>query len=151
MGRLDLRHTVHLLSDSAMTMADWLARAESLHRVLRPNLPADYETYLRLMFAEGAEMAVLHEQEVPKALAVFRVLHTTFNGRRFYIDDLVTVEGERGRGYGAGLLRWCEDQARTRGCDTFALDSGVQREAAHRFYFRHGMSIMAFGFAKRLL
>ena len=93
-------------------------------------------------------MAVLHEAKAPKALAVYRILHTTFNGRRFYVDDLVTVEGERGRGYGSTVLRWLEDQARANGCHIFALDSGVQRAAAHRFYFRQGMSIMAFGFAK---
>lgn len=143
-------YSVHRLSDDEATISDWLARTESLHRVLRPDLPGDYQAYLRLMFSEGARMAVLHEAGVPKAVAVYRILHTTFNGRRFYVDDLVTVEQERGRGYGAALLQWCEDAARTDGCDTFSLDSGVQRAAAHRFYFRRGLAIMAFGFAKPL-
>lgn len=145
-----MNYAVHSLSDEEVTIADWLARSESLHRVLRPGLPRDYQAYLRLMFSEGARMVVLHEAEVPKAIALYRVLHTTFSGRRFYVDDLVTVESERGRGYGAALLRWCEEAARTSGCDTFSLDSGVQRTAAHRFYFRHGLAITAFGFAKPL-
>lgn len=141
---------VHLLQAEETTVATWLQRCEHLHRSLRPALPADYEGYLRRMFSEGAQMAVLHEAETPKALAVYRIQHTTFNGRRFYVDDLVTVENARGKGYGAALLQWCEDVARTQGCDTFALDSGVQRAAAHRFYFKHGLTIMAFGFAKPL-
>lgn len=145
-----MRYAVHSLCDEEATIADWLVRTEPLHRVLRPDLPLEYQAYLRLMFSEGAQMAVLHEAEVPKAVAVYRIHHTTFNGRRFYIDDLVTAEDERGKGYGAALLRWCEDAARTRGCDMFTLASGVQRAAAHRFYFRQGLSIVAFGFAKPL-
>ncbi len=142
--------SIHIVSNDTATIGDWLIRTEPLHRVLRPDLPTDYQAYLRLMFSEGAKMAALHEAGVPKALAVYRILHTTFSGRRFYVDDLVTVEGERGRGYGSTVLQWLEDQARANGCQTFSLDSGVQRAAAHRFYFRQGMSIMAFGFSKSL-
>jgi GNAT superfamily N-acetyltransferase len=145
-----MNDAIHIVSDDETTISDWLTRTESLHRALRPAMPDDYQAYLRLMFSEGARMAVLHEAGEPKALAVYRILHTTFNLRRFYVDDLVTVEGERGRGYGSTVLRWLEDQARITGCDHFSLDSGVQRAAAHRFYFRHGMSIMAFGFTKSL-
>lgn len=145
-----MNHAVHLLQDDEPLIAAWLERSERLHRSLRPALPIDYEGYLRRMFSEGAQMAVLHEAETPKALAVYRIQHTTFNGRRFYVDDLVTMENARGKGYGAALLKWCEDVARTQGCDTFSLDSGVQRAAAHRFYFKHGLTIMAFGFAKPL-
>ncbi len=146
----DMPYAIHRLADEEATIADWLARTEALHRVLRPDLPDDYPAYLRLMFAEGAQMAVLHEDGVPKALAVYRIHHTTVSGRRFYVDDLVTVEKERSKGYGAALLQWCEDVARTQGCNRFALDSGVQRTAAHRFYFRQGLAILSFGFSKPL-
>ena len=57
------------------------------------------------MFAEGAEMAVLHRAGVPKSLAVYRAHHTTFQGYRFYIDDLVMDAAERGLGHDAALLR----------------------------------------------
>ncbi len=139
---------VHLLQDDEATISAWLRRSEPLHRTLRPALPADYEGYLRQMFSEGARMAVLHVSDAPKALAVYRIHHTTFQGRRFYIDDLVTDERERGQGLGAALLDWCLAKARAEGCDTFALDSGVQRSAAHRFYFRHGLTISSFSFTK---
>jgi GNAT superfamily N-acetyltransferase len=131
-------------------MAEWLAQTESLHRQLRPALPIEYQAYMRLMFSEGAHMVVLHEAAVPKAIAVYRIHQTTYCGRRFYIDDLVTIETERSRGFGAALLHWCEEEARAKGCDTFTLDSGVQRMAAHRFYFRHDMAITAFNFSKSL-
>ena len=131
-------------------IAVWLRRSERLHRTLRPALPADYEGRLRQMFSEGARMAILHLSDAPKALAVYRIHHTTFQGLRFYLDDLVTDEGERGRGLGTALLDWCVAKARAERCDTFALDSGVQRAAAHRFYFRHGLTVTSFGFTKAL-
>lgn len=139
---------VHLLQDDPATIGEWLRRAERLHRTLRTALPADYDGYLRRMFGEGAQMAVLHVSGEPKALAVYRIHHTTFQGLRFYLDDLVTDEGERSRGLGAALLDWCAAKARTERCETFALDSGVQRAAAHRFYFRQGLTIASFGFTK---
>lgn len=146
-----MNDVVHLLQDDEATISAWLHRAERLHRTLRPALPAAYEAYLRRMFAEGARMAILHRSDEPKALAVYRIQHTSYQGRRFYVDDLVTDEAERGRGLGAAILDWCEATARSEQCDTFALDSGVQRAAAHRFYFRQGMTIASFGFVKPLL
>lgn len=42
-------------------------------------------------------MAVLHEAEVPKAVAVYRILNTTFAARRFHVDDLVAEDRQQGR------------------------------------------------------
>lgn len=143
-------HQIIAITDNLETHSDWLAKAEPLYRAFRPKLPADYDAYLRKMFAEGAEMAVLHVDGVVKSLVMYRCHHTTFHGFRFYVDDLVTDETERARGFGGALLRWCEQQARERGCDSFDLESGVQRPRTHKFYFREGMTIFAFGFTKPL-
>jgi GNAT superfamily N-acetyltransferase len=103
---------------------------------------------MRQMFKEGAEMVTLMKNSEAKSLAVYRCHHTTFHGFRFYLDDLVTDESERGRGYEQKIISWCEARARERGCDTFDLESGVQRPMTHRFYFREGLTIFAFGFTK---
>ena len=138
------------VTDALEANMSWLLRAETLHRSLRPDIPQPYCDYMRKMFAEGAEMAVLHENGVPKSLAVYRCHHTTFHGLRFYLDDLVTEEADRGAGYGADVLAWCENRARTRGCAWLDLESGVQRARTHRFYFRRGLEIFAFSFTKAL-
>jgi GNAT superfamily N-acetyltransferase len=138
------------VTDNLETHEVWLERGEALHRSLRALPAAGYKAYLRIMFAEGAELAILHVEGVPRSLAVYRCHHTTFHGFRFYVDDLVTDESARGGGFGSALLAWCEQRARERSCDTFALESGVQRALAHRFYFRHGLSIHTLGFVKNL-
>lgn len=138
------------ITDDLVAHADWLAASEILHRQLRPDLPADYAGFMRQVFSEGAEMAIAVEGRAVRAIAVYRCHLTTFHGRRFYVDDLVADEAERSRGFGGRLLDWCEARARERGCDTLDLESGVQRQRAHRFYFRRNLVIHTFGFTKDL-
>jgi GNAT superfamily N-acetyltransferase len=140
---------IHLTTDSP-DLAVWLGRAEPLHRMLRPQMVPGYEAMMARILADGAQMALAHEGGAVRALAVFRAFHNTWNGYRFYVDDLVTDEARRSAGYGGMLLRWCEDLARSWGCAALTLESGVQRGQAHRFYFREGMIVEAFSFVKPL-
>ena len=129
---------------------DWLARAEAVHRQLRPQLPADYADRMNAVFANGARMAVAAEGNAVRGVAVWRLVENTYEGRRLYVDDLVTDEACRTRGVGRALLSHVESAARALGCDVLALDSGTQRAGAHRFYFREGFHIPAFCFRKDL-
>lgn len=83
-------------------------------------------------------------------VAGFRMMENLVNGRILYVDDLVTAEGDRSQGYGAALLHWLADYAKAQDCVSLQLDSGVQRSLAHRFYFRHGMTISGFHFQRSL-
>lgn len=126
----------------------WLARAEAVHRQLRPQLPVDYAGKMRKVFSGGGEMCIAAEADQVAGLAVFRLFENTHVGPRFYIDDLVTDERRRSGGVGKALLEWLEAEARKRGCPGFDLESGTQRTGAHRFYFREGFVIPSFSFRK---
>ena len=129
----------------------YLARAERVHRQLRPQLPVDYAERLHEIFAAGARMALLiDEQEEVLCVAVWRVLENTYEGRRLHVDDLVSDAARCSQGAGKTMLAWLEEKARALSCDVLALDSGVQRQRAHRFYFHAGMHIPAFCFKKEL-
>jgi GNAT superfamily N-acetyltransferase len=86
----------------------------------------------------------------PKAVAGFRLSECLSSGRFLYVDDLVTTAAERSCGYGEALLNWLIDYARQQQCQSFQLDSGVQRFAAHRFYFRQRLAITCYRFEKSL-
>jgi GNAT superfamily N-acetyltransferase len=126
--------------------AEWLAKAEGVHRQLRPQLPADYSSRLRGIFASGGRMALTVEDDAVVSVALWRVIENTYEGRRLYVDDLVSDAACRSRGAGRLLLGWLKDKARSLGCRVLALDSGVQRTDAHRFYFRERMSISSYCF-----
>jgi len=128
----------------------WLDRAEPVHRQLRTTLPADYAGRLAQVFANGGRLAVAAEGEAVLGVALWRLIENTYEGRRLYVDDLVTDEARRSRGVGKALLGHLENKARQLGCDVLALDSGAQRAAAHKFYFREGMHIPGFCFRKEL-
>ena len=129
---------------------DLLAEGEALHRAFRPNMGADYRAHMTAMFAEGAGLIQLADGDTVRALAVWRAFHTTYCGYRLEIDDLVTDETQRSKGFGATLLAFVEAKARAMGCDTLTLNSGTQRIRAHGFYFREGLHIHAFHFTKDL-
>ncbi|MEO8419221.1 MAG: GNAT family N-acetyltransferase [Methylophilaceae bacterium] len=128
----------------------WLIRAEMVHRQLRPQLPLDYLGRMHQVFANGARLMVVVDNERVLGLGLWRLIENTYEGRRLYVDDLVTDESTRSQGVGKLLLQHLEQQARTLGCEVLALDSGVQRVEAHKFYFREGMHIRSFCFRKTL-
>ena len=130
--------------------ADWLARAESVHRQLRPHLPAEYAKRMTEIFATGVEMWVAVDGMNVLGAAVFRIIENTHVDRKLYVDDLVTDETKRSTGVGKLLLDGLTEEARQRGCNTIDLDSGTHRSDAHRFYFRERMVIKVFGFNKSL-
>ena len=137
-------------SDGSVREQDWLVRAEPVHRQLRSGLPADYAGRLRVVFANGGRMCVATEGSAVRGVALWRVIENTYEGRRLYVDDLVSDEAHRSRGIGRALLQHLERRAQDLQCDVLALDSGTQRTEAHRFYFRQGLVIPAFCFRKNL-
>jgi GNAT superfamily N-acetyltransferase len=134
----------------AIVNLDMLAAAERVHRQLRPHLPEDYVERMKAVFASGAEMAVAVIAGEVAGITVFRVVEKTFSGRELYCDDLVTDEARRSTGVGHALIAYMEKVGRERHCDTLALDSGTQRQQAHKFYFREQLPITAFHFSKKL-
>ncbi len=137
-------------SDGSVVEQEWLICAEPVHRQLRDGLPSDYAGRLRAVFGNGARMSVATEAQAVRGLALWRVIENTYEGRRLYVDDLVTDAVHRSRGIGRALLHHLERHAKDMECDVLALDSGTQRTDAHRFYFREGMVIPSFCFRKNL-
>jgi GNAT superfamily N-acetyltransferase len=116
---------------------------------LRPHIaPDDYLPRVRrMMETERYHLAAVSEDGVVRAVAGFRYMDMLYCGRILYVDDLVTDEAARSGGWGARLMDWLRWRAEAEGCEQFHLDSGTHRNGAHRFYFRHGMTITAFHFA----
>ncbi len=130
--------------------ADWFAKAKTVHVQLRPNLPADYTGRLAVIAHNGGRLIAVTQNNQVLGVALWRIVENTYEGRRLYVDDLVTDANVRSTGVGKKMLDWLETKARALGCDVLALDSGVQRTLAHKFYFREGMHIPAFNFKKAL-
>ena len=136
--------------DGAIVAPDWLALAESVHRELRNQMPPDYAGKMARVFAGGGRMVVAAADGVVRGVAVFRIHENTFSGVQLYVDDLVTDPAYRSTGVGHALMEWLANKGRAHGCKVCSLDSGTQRQQAHKFYFREGMVVTSFHFDKPL-
>ena len=132
----------------AVTDSD-VVRCWPVLRQLRPDLAADaLLPAVRRMEQHGFRLACAEDEEgVVRAVIGYRVTEMLRTGAMLEIDDLVTDGEARSGGYGRALLEWVLVEARKAGCSVVELDSGVQRHAAHRFYFRHGMHILGYHFS----
>jgi ribosomal protein S18 acetylase RimI-like enzyme len=136
----------HAVSD------EQIAATFEVMRQLRPQLEPDgYVALVRgLMRSDGVKLLALSDEGVVRAVALYRFMNMVYCGRLLYVDDLVTDERVRSRGYGAQLVARLKAEAVAHGCSEVQLISRVTREAAHRFYFRQGFGIECFHFRARL-
>ena len=119
---------------------------------LRPHLRQEqYLQQVRDMMEEGFRMIYIPAPNVSPekaaAFAGYRNSHKLFNGKTIYIDDLSTLPEYRGRGYGGQLLDFIFQLARESGKTAVTLDSGYQRNDAHRLYLSKGFTLYAHHFS----
>ena len=131
-----------------LTTDDDILAARRVMRQLRPQVSeASYlDTVRRMMQTDGYLQAAVFEGDTAVAVAGYRFIEMLFSGKSLYVDDLNTDETRRSRGHGKLLMDWLKREARERGCSQLQLDSGVQREQTHRFYFREGLTINCYHF-----
>lgn len=120
-------------------------------RELRPHLTAGSLTSI---YAEGHPQGLrftgAYLNGTCLAAAGWRIVATTFCGRKLTIDDMVTTATDRSAGLGRALLAELRQRAHAAGCQLLDLDSATPRADAHRFYMRERMSIGAFHFITQL-
>lgn len=102
------------------------------------------DQYLKMINAmrsdEGYVLVGLFINEECVAVAGYRILtKLVLQGKEMYMDDYVTDKDFRGEGYGAKLFIWLKQEAEKLQCRYLSLDSGAERDEAHRFYLKQGM------------
>lgn len=129
-----------------------IAATYDVMRQLRPHLShEEYVPTVRAMMAsDGYRLAALTDAGAVRAVAGYRYMTMLYCGRLLYLDDLVSDEAARSRGYGRALLDWLKAEGRREGCTELQLISRTTREGAHRFYFREGFGIECFQFRAKL-
>jgi len=126
--------------------ADFEATTRLLAELGRPapsdeRLPALRRTYAQHVKSPdtGSMLALLEDLPVGFISLEFRhPFYTT--APQAWIPDLVVSEPARGRDIGAALLDAAFSEAMRRGAYAAALESGHQRQVAHRLYAAAGMS-----------
>jgi len=128
--------------------SDDIRRCFPVMRELRTHITDEEDFVQRVLRQQkhGYYLAFVESEGEVRAVAGYRFLESLFSGKNLYVDDLVTRDIDRSRGFGGELLDWLVEKARDNGCESLELDSGVQRFDAHRFYFAKRMSISSYHF-----
>ena len=113
-------------------------------------LKEEFIARIRRQQQVGYKLVYLTVNGIVVCVAGIRLTENLAMGRHVYVDDLVTDNAHRSKGYGAILLQWTENFCHQEGCTEVHLDSGVQRFEAHRFYFAQRMSIVFYHFSKKV-
>ena len=111
---------------------------------------SDFLKTIRHMESEGYRLAFIEDDGKIVSVAGYRIYTNLFMGKHLYVDDLVTSDTARSKGYGEQMVNWLRNEARKETCNVFHLDSGTHRRGAHRFYFRQGFTIASYHFSEEL-
>jgi GNAT superfamily N-acetyltransferase len=111
---------------------------------LRPHLSLEkfFAQVKRQIEQSNFQLVYLSENEV-KAVAGIRIAEWLARGKSLEIEDLVSKENERSKGFGGELFDWIVEYAKRENCVEVRLVSGVTRYRAHKFYLKKGMIIAA--------
>lgn len=112
-----------------------LIKSFEIMKELRTDLTL--ESYLELyevMEQEGYELYALYNDREIQALAGVAIKTNFYNKKHLWVYDLVTSSASRSSGYGKELMLFLTDYALENNCVYIALESGLQRLDAHRFY-----------------
>jgi GNAT superfamily N-acetyltransferase len=119
---------------------------------LRPEL-RDREAFIAQVLRQNREgytlCYVLEDDEIASCMG-FRMYETLGWGKILYIDDLITREKSRKKGFGHALVEYALEKARHNKCSEVHLDSGHHRNAAHRFYLNLGFTLSHHHFSLKI-
>ena len=114
--------------------AIFLLVAQLRPRVARASAEA-FVAQVRRQTSDGYAAAAGYVDGEPVVYAGYRPACTLARGPHLFVDDLVTHESARGRGYGRAMLRWLAREALNLGLARVHLDS---RDTARGFYEKVG-------------
>ena len=129
-----------------------LSESYPLIAQLRPHLTLDgfLTQVARMQRDSGYQLVCLSVDGSIRAAAGIRSAEWLHTGKYLEIDELITNADDRSQGYGSHLFDWLCNYARETHCNQIRLVSGVQRERAHQFYLKKGMTFEAKYFSLNL-
>jgi GNAT superfamily N-acetyltransferase len=128
---------------------DEIRKCYAVMAELRPHFKSEDELLLQVkrQMAESNFRLVYLEVTDVKAVGGIRLGEWLGGGKYLEIEDLVSTENERSKGFGGELFDWIVNHAKRENCNQIKLVSHVKRFAAHKFYLNKGMIIEAHYFS----
>lgn len=129
-----------------------LPKAFIVLKELRPHLSFEefIVIYEQSQKNDEYELAAVYKDQSIVAVMGYRILYDLVRGKHIYIDDLVTAENARSKGFGAKLLAYAEQIAIQKNCKTLRLCTGIENERGVQFYEKNNWTRRAYAYTKKL-
>ncbi|MEP2706457.1 MAG: GNAT family N-acetyltransferase [Roseibium sp.] len=134
---------------------DFFALAELYQHLIPDDVPAteavQSRTFEKMLAQPGMTILLGLAKELPVATCTVIVVPNFTRGCASYaiIENVVTHQDHRSKGYGEHLMQAAADLAWKAGCYKIMLMSGTKNTKAHRFYERVGFATTKVGFELR--
>ncbi|MDR7246724.1 GNAT family N-acetyltransferase [Priestia megaterium] len=93
-----------------------------------------YLELLTQMKQNGYKLFALYREQSIIVVAGISLQVNFYNKKYVFVYDLITDAAHRSQGYVYRLLSYIDEWAKSNGAQFVALESGIQRIDAHRFY-----------------
>ena len=102
------------------------------------------------MMDQNYECAGLYDQD--KLIGVSGMWFCTrhYSGRSVEVDHVYIDDNYRGKGLGKLFFKWIYDYVKQKGYETMELNTYVQNNPSHKFYYNEGFDILGYHFVKTL-
>ncbi|MFE7083516.1 GNAT family N-acetyltransferase [Priestia megaterium] len=118
-----------------LTTQDQFLEAFPIVNQLRTDLTEQsYLELLKQMKQSGYKLFALYKERSIVTVAGISLQINFYNKKYVFVYDLITDTEHRSKGYGYKLLRYIDEWAKSNGAKYIALESGIQRIDAHKFY-----------------
>ena len=118
---------------------------------LRPHLDGqDLLSRIRRQQEQGYQILAIRQNGEVCSVAGFRCAEFLAWGKILYIDDLSTLPQARRQGHASRLIDELIQLGKQLNCQALHLDSGYQRQLAHRLYLNKGFQLSSHHFSLAL-
>lgn len=131
---------------------DYLDQILNLTQHLNPGLPLKdvKERQISMFELEHYTCFGLFENNTLIGVSSGWITVRIYSGRQLEIDNLIIDSNIHSKGYGKFFIGELEAWAKANDCVTIELNTYIQNERSHKFYFNHGYKILGFHFQKTI-
>lgn len=102
------------------------------------------------MIHQNYECAGIYDGETLVGVSGMWFCTRHYSGRSVEVDHVYIDDNYRGQGLGRRFFKWLYDYVRNKGYETMELNTYVQNNPSHKFYYNEGFNILGYHFLKEL-
>ncbi len=102
------------------------------------------------MVDQNYECAGIYDKEILIGVSGMWYCTRHYSGKSVEVDHVYIDDNYRKKGLGKQFFKWIYDHVKQKGYETMELNTYVQNNPSHKFYYNEGFNILGYHFLKTL-